>query len=283
MSFRVRVRRATQALVVANTDRVVAYAPIPVGGKLIRSGIMASGVGSGSTSVLQGSFFALSGQVMSVPTPNTADSVDDVWDIMVPKDKDPGLAAGNVTFDVEYVTAITTPEWNLGEQNWERMFGVGGDAREFMRHRELVTFAHSPRGFAEGTPDTYIPTWVHNKVSNKQISVDRPSVALIAVSSPSHSDTTGTQYNTLADEAAWVELQFLRDTAIDAYKMLMGRTETGAISPHVEALTMIRNLIGRDALEEVATSFADQAWNVFATAFFDIEVPGTMQISGLRD
>lgn len=281
MSILYRCNTITQRSQGSDTDGVIAWAAIPPGGKLVRSGVEVSITG-GEQSVQTAQFYGMSGQVVPVVDPDAAENVNDLWDLMVAKAKPLNLTAGTTTIDMDTIVEDTDPEYQLSENKWEEMINGSLGQTEFMRRRGMVTFAKNPVGFREidSAIDLYVPTEYFRKMSNKVVKVDKPSYALVGFSNPT-TTSTQTTVATLNTVNEWFQLQYLQDTLVDAMKQMVGLTEPGAESPYTFATTLIKEVTQPLALELTSGAFVNANWNIFCRAFFDIEVPGELRVIGM--
>jgi len=277
MPFRYRAKTLFSGIVAADTDTVIAWCPVPREGTLLRSGIEISVIG-GETVLSLASMWGMSGKLVPVIDPSTADTLNDIWDLMVSKAKTLLTTAGAITFDLDTAQEDTNPETQLAEAHWEEMMGVQLDASEFMQYRSLLTFAKSPTGFraVDAAEDQYVPTEFRRSTSKTRLTAERPSYALIGFSSPS-TTRTQTAISSFSAQSKWMQTQYMEDTVVDAMKQLVGLTEAGATRPFSDAAQLIQEIVSPPALELVAGDFVNQAWQVIASAFFDVEVPGIMQ------
>jgi hypothetical protein len=226
----------------------------------------------------------MSGKVVRVIDPEDALSVDQLWDIKASKSGPAGVSAGAVTLDYNEASsaADTNPQRDFTEPNWNEMFGMNLDKFEFMGHTSVVTFPkNTGSGFKGGSPNTYVPTDYYRKFSKAQKVVDYPSYALIALSSPDTADVTTSIPTTLASVQDWMQLQYLEDTALDAYKQLMGGSAAGDYELYRDAVLLIQGLVPK--LMHDNQGFTETTWHVVASAFFDVEVPGKLQVRSIGE
>lgn len=267
-----------------NTDEIVAWCPLPTGGKLLGAGVELSMMSNGDKDIDNSYQWSVSGKVVRVIDPETALSLDTLWDVRVSKAGAAGVSAGAVTLDYNEAAGAPdgSPQTNFTEPNWNEMFGMNLDKFEFLSHTGVVTFPKAlGSGFVSASPNTYVPTDYYRKFSKAQKVVDYPSYALIAVSSPDNADVTNDIPTSLGSVQDWMQLQYLEDTAVDAYKQLMGGSASGDYELYRDAVLLIQGLAPKVMQDN--QGFAETEWHAVANAFFDVEVPGRLQVKSIGD
>lgn len=257
-----------QYAVSANTDRVIAHMPVPAGGKLEQVWFDVS-CSAGSIDVADAVLYGVTGMLTRVPDADTVDTVDDTWDRMVPKDK-----INTAEIDTDELTPDTTSEFEPGFVELGAAFEIDqlGNV-EFFRKRTRISYPQSPFGFIDSTPDLYTPLDYFKTKAKPMASVEAPSMAMIAFSSPEMTVTTATAFDTPTDHE-WQMLQWMQVFLMDHWKNLVGLTETGAETPYVDATNFITELLEPVTFEQTGGSYLASTFIVWCAATWQITVPG---------
>ncbi len=263
----------------AGADRVIAGYMIPPGGKLNAVHIKLHTITDAAMGIDKMVQYGVTGYVVSIQDPRTAQSFDDVWDEKIPKDVAVAIGAASNELDMDPTTAVAAPEFTPGLLSMERIVNLGlAPMRIFKREVEL-TFANTPKG---DTTATWFPTDTWSAQINKQVRTRVPSLVLLAFGVPNMVGLTTTAVpTTFSTTQEWYQYSYLEDTLVDAMKEIVGLTEAGAVAPYADAITLIKFLLEPTPVEDsaVANAYADGAdanylWNVFCKATFDVSVPG---------
>lgn len=269
----------SHVVVAATTDRVLVAYPLPKGCTLNRIHLRSSVVGPEAMTIIQACMYGISGFVVPILDPDTPDSVDDIWDFLVPKD----IGEGAGVFDLDTSVSDTTPEFNFGEPDMTGIFGVANNEPiEIFRRRKLLTVANSVTGLQVITAasDEYLPTDFFTTTIKKSVRAGRHSFILIGFSSPDASQTDITVKQTIA-EAEWVMMTYIETFLENAAQNLLGLVEAGAETPYAEASAFVAELIEDVVHEDTAGAFKASAFNIFTQATFDVSVPGRMMVGGV--
>lgn len=261
-------RVTSQYTIASDTDEVIAAVPLPVGGKLEGVNLRVSCI-QGGISITTAVMYGATMYAVPVLDPDAGAAFNVLWDTQVPKDKDEAEGV----YDLDTAAADVTPEFELGEMDFETLIGAGGAARKMWRRRKLVTFPESPVGFLDATPDKFQAIDAFSVKLKQKLSAQVPTVVMLGFSSPVLDDTTVTDLTSPA-EKDWTKLRFVTDTLKQAVVELLGEVEAGANAPWTQAAVMISTLLEGPAFEEDAGSFATGTWTVFCTGSFTISVPG---------
>ena len=274
--MRVIGRRLGHNQIITGTDRVVVGFPLPAGGRLNNIHLDIH-LATYDVAVKKAVMYGITGFVVPLLDPDAVITYQDSWDTQIPKDV--ANAAG--VFDLDTGATDSTPEFEVGEPDWSGVFKVtAGAPLEIFKRRKMMSFASSPVGHEGAAVDTYNAVDLVQTTIKRNVTVDTPSLILFGLSSPSMDVTGSDAVNSLL-EKEWIQYQFLEDTLKDAWKHLVGLTETGAETPYVEAAALVAELIEAPIFEQTAGSFADVTWEAFAKATFDVTVPGTISIGTL--
>lgn len=224
--------------------------------------------------------YGMHAYVIPVPDPDASVTPDNLWDLLVPKDK--VLSADMLDLDTTGTVdtdALTEP----GLINVEGMLNVQQQPELVFSREKFISWADQKGGY-DRTADNFMPSDKIVAKIKKAISVEYPSYFLLAISSPL-TTITKTTWDVMNTDAEWTQLQYMEYTLEDAWKNIVGLIETGAETPYVEAMTLIGQYL--EVLhEETTAAWAPQTWRAFGKASFDITVPGTMgqiSLSGAPD
>ncbi len=193
--------------IAATTDRVLVGYPLPKGCTLNRIHLTCSIIGPEDMAVQQACMYGLSAFVVPILDPDTPDSVDDIWDFLVPKD----IGEGAGVFDLDQTVADTTPEFNFGEPDLAGIFGVANNEPiEIFRRRKLLTAANSMTGYTriDAAADEYLATDFFTTKINKSVRAARHSYILVGFSAPDTTQTDGTVKQSIT-EAQWVMMTYI--------------------------------------------------------------------------
>lgn len=257
-----------------NSDRVLAGALIPAGGSLnalhLEMHIIPVLMGLDTATLYGVSVF-----VVPLLDPDAGATYDSIWDQQIPKDID--LAAG--AFDLDTAATDTGPEFEIGEPDITAFIKGSSAPVQIARRRKLLSLANSAGKNTDRTASNFQATDVFRTTITKKVSVDVHSVALVGLSNPSLTDTTGTNWTTPAEKEISM-IQYAELMLENAFIDLLGLTQAGAESPYSDALTALANYIEPDALETDAGKFFQGNIQTFTKATFDVSVPGRMLMDG---
>lgn len=262
--------------IAADTDQVITWVPVPKDGRVDQIWFDVS-IKVGQVDINDAVMYAISGQVFAVQDPDTLDTVDDMWDRMVPKDK-----INTAEIDTDTLTPDTSPEQEMGEVELERAFGEQQGITEFFRRRKRISYPQSPFGFVDGSPDLYTPIDYFKTHARIMARVDKPSIAAIGFSAPLMDVTTGT-FPSIPLDHEWQMLRWMEVFLFDHWKNIVGLTETGAETPYIDATNFITELLEPAVVEETTGAYLAASHTVFCGATWQITVPGSpgrMSLSG---
>lgn len=266
--------RLAQRSAAGGADIVVAGFPIPAGGSLNQISVHMTLLAQ-NVDIADACFSGITGYVCPVEDPDAVDSMDDIWDLHVPKD----TAIGSGVLDLDTGTPDTTPEFEIGEADWAGVFGSAPSRSvEIFKRRSMHTFPDNPIGFQAGTPDVYHAAGVIKTQINRKVRVASPSIALLAVSSPDVVDAANGGIWSTPTLAEWNMLQYVTETLREAWKHLVGLVATGTQEMAVEAATWLEELLEGTIVEGTAGAFVAVTWSVFCRTSFNISVPGDLDI-----
>lgn len=278
MSLRVFRKTLVSADIAVNVDQVLADAPIPqdssqnnVWGELHVVGAEADPVATSKALI-----YGAEGWLIPITNENPVD-IDVIWDSFVPKDTD----VASAVFDFDTAAANASNFLDIGEINLERLIGMSAmprDAQWYSRMK-MLSFANSPRGFAPGTPDTYVPADTLKIRSSTRKNAEMPSMSLMGVAVAQLTDVDTTRASP-AGEDEWMYLQYAEMALEQAFVFLVGTIEAGAESPWEDAATRIQDFVEPEYLEHGAVAEIEHHdMHAFCQMTFDITVPGMKQFN----
>lgn len=251
-------------------DEVIGHCDLPQESKLNRVQGEVHCIAAVQELVTSIQHYACDGWILELPDPDTADSVDDIWDRMVDKDED---EAGE--FEMDTAFPITDVFDEPGEMNVERLAGLEvstQDARWF-RRRKMISLASNPTGY-DPAADNYFPADVFKVDSRRIKRPDDWAIGALGFGSPLLGDTTTVIPSTPADEGVWLQNKYLEVVLEQAWMDLAGLTELAGDDPWQKATDMIEELLEPTVVEDIAGAFQAGTWNVFCKLSWDITVPG---------
>ncbi len=178
---------------VSETDKVLAWCPLPSGSRLHKATFDFQTISSSKVSVHDAVGYGMSMYVFPVPDPDAATAIDTLWDNMVPKDETLAGGVGADEIDMDTGTADDKPETEWGEPNIERILGVSATPVRLFHRTRLITFARAKGGYDQTAAD-YYPTDEFISSVDKGVHVDVPSFAVIGMSSPLMDVTSTTKW-----------------------------------------------------------------------------------------
>lgn len=274
MPTRMFARRMSQIAVPASSDQVFAGISLPSGSTINNVNIDVSVLQTTTgLEMIRAVGYAVEGWILPVLDPDLADTYDDIFDALVPKDTDTQV------LDLDTVALDTAPFYEPGEANWAELFDVGLQPELVYRRKRVLTAAN---GSLMNFPDSQSPftgLWVpgdHFKVKlRKRYAVRQPSVLVFGFASPAFDDTVSTVQTALA-EAEWAQVKYIRHVLERAVLHVLGVVEAGAETPWEEATALLQKHLDPDVFEETAATFASVEWTVIADAMVDHSVEGAL-------
>lgn len=262
--------------ILTNTDRVIAAVPLSPGA-ILRSLKVDVRIWALEQAALFVVRYGAAGMLVPITDPDNAETFQALWDRTVPKNL--ALTAGGM--DLDTGSEVITPEWEPGQLNVEALFDWDNQTRELYRRRKTLTFADGGSGpAATGTMTHFIPrdSFTANvKVGGR---AKGPMAAMVAISSPVLASTRATEV-VIPTEKQWMMNMFMKDTALNALKSVIGLTEAGATTPYVDAMTYLDSLLSDTPFEETATHMATTTWEVMSSWEAVVSVPGELEMDRL--
>lgn len=283
MGVQVISRQYIQKKVLANTDRIVGFVPLPVGSRLNNAWIdfhVIADIPSGFKTVFH---YGLKGLLMPVDDPDSGMSWEDVWDEQVSKDEDYAstTAWGNADLDTETAAASGDTEYEPGLIDLEAMMGTDPSANvELFKRRKHISFAANPVGWNPESGGTYIPTDTFKTQLRNGPTVDKMSVAMLGFSSPAmdvRNTVAGTE--TMPSEKEWMIFQFIDTFLEDMFKYLIGTTPGSTTDPGQDAQHAITELIEAATWEPDDSVTDGMNYQIYSWITWDVTFPGMKGIS----
>ena len=273
---RLMAKRRTHKAVAAGSDEVLFGVSLPSGSRInnIRAQFnMSSNILT--SSLINGFMYAVEGWILPVHDPDLADTYEDIWDALVPKDTDTDV------LDLDTTALDITPFYEPGEADLSGLFEVGLVPERVYHRHQLVTLFSPHASMFIGITSTDVEQWIpadnFTIDIKKNFAITQPSILVFGCSSPSLDDTTTTLPTALA-ENEWARVKYIGDTLGEALKDVLGLVEAGAETPWEEATDLLRKHLEPDLLEETGGQFAATTWQVFSQAVIDHSVTGEIDI-----
>ena len=238
--------------IVADQDQVVAVCPIPPGGRMLQVQGSVHVAPEGAIAIDEMLVYGLHGYILPVLDPDLADSVDDIWDNLVPKGQNVGTAG---VIDLDQTAEDLEPVWEPGLENLEQLLNIDVmNIAEFYSRQRVMSWASHPMLGHLDTTLKYLPAEVARVKVNRGYSVRQPSMAMLGFSSPATTSTTAT-LQAAPTEKEWGLMFFLKNTVLDMVTHALGTIEAGAESPYVEAAAFIARLVIATVIAETHSPF----------------------------
>lgn len=273
--MRVISRTIGSAQVGNNTDSVVGWCPVPQGGKLlgVQGELHVMGLEGLSTKTFQA--WGYSAHLVPVDDAETALDIQTLWDQVVVKSLDPSSSAGTVTVDLDTDTVDSTVEIEPGEMDINELLGLTIEEKEIIAPTlRWMSWAKSRQGgFIAASPDVFHPSDFLSFRSNRRLTADAPSMALLGVSSP----TLDEEVTAITTPGTVGEWGILMNMELALEQMLLGQiglTEVGAETPYADIAGFIGELAAPDMLTPVST-LVNATLTVLATCTWLIDLPDT--------
>lgn len=265
--------------VAVGSDEPVAWTPLAEGSTLVSVVGTLHVIGPEAIPINLFNAYGVSAYVMPVIEPEATAVAKSVWDTMVPKAQELTTVAASEGIDYDWDTADAGPAIEPGELNPSALLGIGDDVtKEIMPPRlEFVTWANSRQGgWVAGSPDVFNPSDLKTFRATRRLTADRPSMAMIAVSSPSMTDVAvAMNAFGISGAAPWGMMENLREVIKFAMMQQLGMTEAGAESPFSDMALFIQTLIAPDMSDESSTLFNSNIWRVMCEVIWTIDLPGS--------
>lgn len=262
-----------------NSDRVIAHCPIPSESTQNNVWGEVHVMNNDGFFIESAILYGADGYVLPLPDPDTADSIDDIWDRLVDKDS----AVANAALDIDTTSIVGSPSFEAGELDLNALADMHSfdDDNHWYKRRKILSFANSPTGFhwVTGGVSTFSPRDLFKVRSRRSIRSELHAESLFGMTIPALTSTTSTVPNTPADEAAWLSEKYLEIILEQAWMFLVGLVETGAETPWTDAATFVEGLLEPAPFEDDTGAWLTDTLRVFSTWTFDITVPGRREFN----
>lgn len=268
-----------QISLAANTDRVIAHAPLP--SECSQNNVWGNvQLANNDGFFIDGAVvYGADGFVVPLPDPDTADSVDDIWDRLIEKEANPTEGG----FDLDTTAVISGPHFEAGETNLGLIMDMHtyDDDNHWFKKRKVLSFANSPTGFhwVTGGVSTFSPRDEFKVRARRKIGTDVFAESLFGMIMPSLTQTASTVTSTPATEAIWAQIKYLEIVLEQAWMFLVGLVEAGAESPWEDAANFVDDLLEPQPFEDDAASWFTDTFKVWSEWTFDISVPGRREFN----
>ena len=274
-------RKTTMERTIPNgQDEVVGHVAIPAGGKLNNVWGEVS-IHGGAVSYNHSVSYAFRGYLCELGDWDQANTVDALWDALVPKDVDISGVAGTEQLDMERRDTDIAPIGQIGKVQLESLLNIPGPAEKVFTGDGIMTLAKSA-GVHDGTGLNYIPTTYIPVRIKKRYAVRSHSYLMFGVSKLDIPGQTST-IPVVIDDHEWFMLMYLEYVLEQAWPQIVGLTELGAESPFSDLAAFLEELVEPEAVYETAGYNNSTALVAVAKFTYDISVPGRPkfnQISG---
>lgn len=219
-------------------------------------------------------FYAISGYVLEIDDPETATTLNTIWDNTISKETSRQGSVDNVSLDD---ASSGIPESQPGFYDLDELLGTNNQSNiEVFKRTKNINFAKNPTGWDPGSGGKYVPTdhfTTHLKGGPR---VDRMSYLLFGFSAPEMANTSAAE-PTVLDEPGWFHLQFLDMFIEEMVKQFVGLTSTGTAA----AANTITDFLEYASIEPDQDLMFGLDWQVYAKTTFDVTMPGMESMSTL--
>lgn len=255
----------------------MAWAPIPMGGKLLSVHGELHILGTQDANTRKFSAYGFSGELVPIIDPDAALNINTVWDNMVTKPVVPTSLAATSTVDFDFDSTSNGPDVEPGEVDVNDMTGLLDPNKSIMDpHIEWLSAAKgTPAGHSQTqSDDTYTPRSYKTFRSQRAIKADLSSYALLAISSPAL-DRDAVTALTNENPLQWAILENLHNVMNDFWRINVGMIESSAESPYSEISEAIGDLVSPDMINPSSTMLEPMAYSVLCTAEWLLDMPNS--------
>lgn len=257
------------------TDRIIGALSVPPGG-IFGNVTVDLRLHAAEQLAATALIYGISAYAIPIPDPDAAQGYDAIWDTNVPK-----MDNNSLVLDLDAASSDTTPDIEPGEVDWNEVYKFTSAPERLYRSTHILSIADgAPGPMATGGATHWFPRARHRFTLKGGGQAQLPTAVMIALSIPNLDRTIAT-IAASPTEDEWLLLQLLRDTALDALKHLIGRTEAGAETPYIEAATFLAKLLAPDIHEETAGQFGAVSLEVLCKTKWNMAVPGTLEVGKL--
>lgn len=269
-----------QHTLLAQEDRVIAHAPIVMGGgKFIGASGVVKCVAGAPQNIAHAVMLMARGVVAMFPDFSEGGiNSDELWDSVVPKDEawvetaatpqvDYGVQVGDVDTDV-----FAEP----GEPNLTIL--AEGDSiwgKRVFDYSKIMSFADVSDGHdATDSPETFRPNDVFRTDISQSVSMGGaiPGVFMLALGAPALTATSGAVIDIITGRE-WLMLRHMHQLLNDAWMNFAGLDESSAESPFVDVARLIIEMTEPLVVEETPGAWTAQSFNCWNETWIDTFVP----------
>jgi len=266
--------------VAPGSDRVLVAMPLPKGGAVESVTGEIHIIGGEGSSVNKFMAWGFSGHVVEILDPEESVEYNAIWDDIVSKAVDMTTLAGSSTVDINWDTLDGGPEIEPGEVDVNALLGMTHKDKELIPPRlEWISYAKSRQGgyvSETSATDTWTPSDYKTFRSRRKIRAAQPSAAMLAISSPSLTDTeVASSFKPPNTAGQWYMLQNIRDTIKEMGKAQAGLMEANDDLPFELATVMLQHhMLAPDMLDETTTQYLARTWTSQINCTWVIDLPG---------
>lgn len=217
--------------------------------------------------------YALEMWLLPVHDPDTANTYENLWDALVPKDTDVQ------TLDLDTGAADSTPFYEPGEADWTAVFDVGLRPERLYHRHKIMHVANSSRLVYQDNQTPFSTLWAGGDTVQvhigRRLRVRQPTALVMAIASPNLDDTTNTLEGPLAEQE-WGQVKYASHMLERAMLHVLGVIEAGAETPWEEATALLQKHLDPDVYEETGGAFGAETYDVFGEAVIDHSVVGEL-------
>lgn len=256
-----------------NNDQVVAFLPVPPGGRMNNVWLDVSVLTTASFVISSSCLYGFSGFQVELEDPDSSHSYDYIWDHMIHKD----VAEGHNILSIDTGTSVNDPEFEPGRLDLFSLFGdnLQGNMQIYQR-RQLLTFAKRPVAY-DASNDTYFPMDAFKVHVSRGPTATKPSVVMFALSSPAMDQTQADTADTVGatpTEQEWIITMYAEVFLYDMWKHLIGITPSSTTDPYDTVSAWFARLLEDKMIESGTGHFLPSDFVVTTKATWDMSVPG---------
>lgn len=260
--------------IAAGSDTVLAGVWLPSGSILTRVRGEVALTGPSELTLGQIVVYGLEGWILPMEDPDSAITMNALWDSHVPKDQLSDI------LDLDADAADTKAFYEPGSITWEFLYDIGLQPRRILHRKKICSAANSALGFRQDTETPFIEHWFPGAMERvdiaRPIRVASPSLVVFAVGAPLTTSTSATTPVAGMAEVDWGRVKYIDHVVEMAFMELIGLTEATAETPWEEAADLLRQYLDPVMLEGNAATLQPKSWLASGELVFDIVVPGRM-------
>ncbi len=272
-------RRTNVGNVVAGADEVMCGLSLPSDTVVHDVKVEVSLTSDAHMNIGETAMYGAAVYIVPILDPDAGVAFDTLWDTLVPKDTDVQ------TMDLDTGAADSSPFFEPGEADWSEVFDVGLRPEKLYMRTRMLTLSNG--GAVQQFQDNqtpFLPKWIAGDRFTirirRRLRVRQPSALLVALASPSLTDTTNVKETALL-ENEWPQVKYARNMLERAMLHVFGLVEAGAETPWEEATALLQKHLDPDMIEDVAATFVGSTWDYGVKALFDHSVPGEVSIKAV--